>query len=556
MDMYAKDSSTSLIYNSVNSQSRNPWRASPFRRIPWLGLSAFLGALLGVGVAVSVLVVSNGQPASHWSIQPTVYLAIASAVTNILLHFALAEAVNIAWWRRATQDDAKIADLHRTWSYGNSLWAAIKSGRHINTVAVACMLVAIGPVNGPLFQRASRITVGRFAQDVNMEVLIAPELPDGYSGYLSGREQSPALLTSAFTVVVNDANTQAPTNVSSSGCTGKCETSVRGAGFAINCSTSTIPYTLTPTSSPNTDFNPNQEAVMNGTQAFGSYFLWGWEAPGTIDLGVQFKSTEAADGDLSIRNCTMQAAVVDYPVIINGNKSTIELAPNSTMFDDTVHNLTTVVMNSMTGPTTLGGLYKALSSTYDSTANLRFVGAVGYELITTGATANRYAVLGNTDTQPYANYTLSFSDPVNDLVQSVRDLMFRAAVAATANSTSQYVTAKQTSNQPIYQSNYMYMVLAAVCTALGWLATLPVFIGWWHVGRKVSLSPIETAKAFKAPMLRNTDSNADADALLKEVGNRKIRYGAVTVYGSELDGLEMNEPQLVRTPDSNQRFIG
>ncbi|KAL9125386.1 MAG: hypothetical protein Q9217_005400 [Psora testacea] len=550
-----KQPSVSYAYLPVDVTSRNPWRVSKFRRLPWLGFGALLGALLGVAAVIAILIESNGQPIAKWVLQPTVYLAIASAITNILMHFALSEGTNVAWWRRATQEDVKIADLHRHWNYGNSLWAAITSGRHLNMVAVACILVAIGPINGPLLQRASRVGFGTLRQTIDMEIKIAQRLPDGYTGYISGRGGMPALLTSEFNQIVNTANTQAAINVSTTGCTGECATSVRGAGFAINCSTSTMPFSLIPVDSPGV-FDTSQEAVMNGTRSFGSYFLWGHMNPGALSMGVQFKNSPACSGHLQLRNCSLQAAVVEYPVIVNGNKSTIELVPGSTMFDDTVINMTTVALNTMTGPSTLGGLYKALSDTYGSTANLRFVGAYNYELVTTGATANRYAILDPNTSRPEANCSLSFSDPSNDLIQAVRDMMFRTAIAAANSSDSQPVTAQETATLTVYQSHFLYLSLAALCTGLGWLATIPIFLGWWHVGRTVSMSPIETAKAFGAPTLRNLDSNADADMLLKEVGDRPIRYGAVAASSSGLDRLEMNDPQFIRTPRPGQTLVG
>ena len=515
-----------------------------------------MGALLGVAASVIILIQSNGQPTKKWSLQPTVYLAIASTITNIVLHFALTEGVTVAWWRRATKENTTIADLHRHWSYGDSLWAALMSGRHINMVAVASILVAIVPINGPLLQRASRVSLGQFKQDTDLSITIAQQLPDGYTGYLSGRGEQAALLTSAFTSTVNAANSQADINATSTGCSGRCATTIRGAGFAINCSVSTLPFSLTPVSpAPGQNFDNGQQAMANGTQVFGTHIYWGFSEPGTIHLGVQYKNSPACDGELQIRNCTMQSAVVDYPVIVNGNQSTIQLDPSTTMFDDTVLNLTTVTLATMAGPTTLGGFYKALSDTYNSMANLRFAGAVNYELTSTGATVNRYAILNSKRTS-YADCTLAFADPSSDLIKAIRDLMFRTAIAATNGSDPQLVKAQETTTLPIYQSHYLYLGLAVLFTALGWLATVPIFIGWWHVGRTVSLSPIETAKAFRAPMLDNADSNGDVDVLLKELGDRPVRYGAAATSGSQMDRLEMSEPQFVRTPHPEQTFVG
>lgn len=119
-------------------------------------------------------------------------------------------------------------------------------------------------------------------------------------------------------------------------------------------------------------------------------------------------------------------------------------------------------------------------------------------------------------------------------------------------------------NHPVYTSSYLFLTLAVLFSLLGWIATLPVFLGWWHLGRAVSLSPIETAKAFGAPGFNTEDSNADAKGILKDVGSREVRYGAMRTTISEELGDEakerirliMGEPQLVRSPNAGERFVG
>ena len=555
----------SYLYGVPEALQRNPWKSGIFRRLPWLGISAFLGALLGIGAAIAILIASNGKPTADWSVQPTVYLAIASAVTNILLHFALAEAVNVAWWSRASQTTTKVADLHRTWIYGNSLWAAVRSGRHVNKVAIACMLLALGPINGPLLQRASRVTLGEFRREANIEFTVAQALPNGYTGYLSGRGVNVALLTPKFTRVVVQDSTQAPINITSTGCIGQCSARIKAAGFAVNCSDSTDPYTLTPKiPAAGESYDVTQPATQKGTLAFLTTFYWNTRNPGALNMRVQFKPTSACDGSLTIRKCDLTAARVSYPVILNGNRSTIALAPSSTIFDDQVLNADEdIIREPDSGPTTYGGLYKYLLDSYNSTANLYFAGARGYDLHTTGATSNRYALLSDDVTPeqgslgPTSSCTLFFSDPSNDLLQAVRELMFRTAIlAANASTPPQRVMAQETVTLPVYNTQYLYMGLAVLCTMLGWLAVFPVWNGWWSVGRATSMSPIETAKAFRAPMLEGSDSNADADMLLKEVGDRELRYGAVTMYGGREQRLEMNKPQFVTPPEEGMRFDG
>lgn len=173
---------SSYGYDVIDKKG-NSWQPSFFRRAPWLGVIAMLGALIGVLAAIIVLYASNNKSIDDWTVQPTVYLAISSAATNIFLHFAFTEAVTVAWWRRALQRDTTIADLHRSWEYGQSLWAALTSGRHFNALALACILVAIVPINGPLLQRASRIRQGHFEQDTDMHINITHEIPEGYVSF-------------------------------------------------------------------------------------------------------------------------------------------------------------------------------------------------------------------------------------------------------------------------------------------------------------------------------------------------------------------------------------
>lgn len=170
---------SSCGYDVIN-QKGNSWQPNFFRRAPWLGLFAMLGAFIGMLAAITVLYVSNNKPIDDWTVQPTVYLAIASAATNIFLQFALTEAVTVAWWRRALQRGTTIADLHRSWKHGQSLWAALTSGRHFNVLALASILVATVPINGPLLQRASSIRQGHFEPDTDVHINIAHEIPEGY----------------------------------------------------------------------------------------------------------------------------------------------------------------------------------------------------------------------------------------------------------------------------------------------------------------------------------------------------------------------------------------
>ncbi len=153
--------------------------------------------------------------------------------------------------------------------------------------------------------------------------------------------------------------------------------------------------------------------------------------------------------------------------------------------------------------------------------------------------------------------------------------MFQTAIAAANSLTVRSVSAQQQATIAVYVSHYLYLGLASLFTALAIILVIPTFIAYWQLGREVSMSPIETAKAFNAPLLRNYDSNADAEHLIKNLGHMGVRYGAI-ISATGNDGLletrkhgasqsiadlsgrrlEMASPEYVVEPRKAWQFVG
>jgi len=70
------------------------------------------------------------------------------------------------------------------------------------------------------------------------------------------------------------------------------------------------------------------------------------------------------------------------------------------------------------------------------------------------------------------------------------------------------------------------------------ILVLCIFAGYHRLGRKVTMSPIEIAKAFNAPTLQGQDSNATVSDLLQELQDRGVRYGVVAIDEKTGGGLE------------------
>ena len=62
-------------------------------------------------------------------------------------------------------------------------------------------------------------------------------------------------------------------------------------------------------------------------------------------------------------------------------------------------------------------------------------------------------------------------------------------------------------------------------------ANFPRYRGWWEIGRPTTLSPLETAKAFGAPLLAECNSNDKVRDLIKNVGDRNVQYGTMRWRG-------------------------
>ena len=247
------------------------------------------------------------------------------------------------------------------------------------------------------------------------------------------------------------------------------------------------------------------------------------------------KNTPGCLGNLLVSNCTLVAATVQYSVELTS--STVSLANGTTMWDDIV--IGPLINGSWyedvynnDGKTTYGGMARALHHRFGSYMLSIYGGPVGYQTMGDGESATAY--IKNNQATP--NCDMTFDDPMDDMLAGARELMFRSAVSAGwfNNSYRQPISATETVAQNVYKSQYLFFGLAIMLFGLaimlfglGILFVTMTFNGYWQLGRRVTLSPIETSKAFNAPLLTNNDSNAPIRALLDEMCMRPVRYGAV-----------------------------
>lgn len=124
------------------------------------------------------------------------------------------------------------------------------------------------------------------------------------------------------------------------------------------------------------------------------------------------------------------------------------------------------------------------------------------------------------------------------MVAELQNLMFRTALSVPNNS-SRPLRLLQHGEKVIQQNHTVNVVklqdvsvfqvhsgsLAPGAAVMGvcLVVVVSTFYEWWKIRRPITMSPIEIAKAFNAPVLKANGVNGDLDRLLPIVGDRQVR---------------------------------
>ncbi|OAG09483.1 uncharacterized protein CC84DRAFT_1137177 [Paraphaeosphaeria sporulosa] len=108
---------------------------------------------------------------------------------------------------------------------------------------------------------------------------------------------------------------------------------------------------------------------------------------------------------------------------------------------------------------------------------------------------------------------------------------------------------------PIYHISSLLVALGVVFSLIGVVAVVPLYYGFWEMGRKVSLNPLEIARAFGAPFMEGLDGNTTPDMISVERGGMGVKYGALDRYGEQKKlRVEESGKVTVRMPWQGEIF--
>ncbi|KAI4725566.1 hypothetical protein E4T49_06685 [Aureobasidium sp. EXF-10728] len=199
-------------------------------------------------------------------------------------------------------------------------------------------------------------------------------------------------------------------------------------------------------------------------------------------------------------------------------------------------------------PTVLGGIAKVLNQYFAGTSSMHYDRGA-FSVNHTGAAG---ILPFNSSRVTSDGCDFEFRDPLDYSIQQINALMFVMATdpwySNTDNNQSltRQLKAQQYGLSIHYQTNrsFMYGALASILFCV--LCILPSYWGYWQLGRDVTLGPFEIANAFRAPILDHpTVANAPVKDLIREVGQREVKYGAM-VQGDASNRLAIAEPDAVR----------
>jgi hypothetical protein len=570
------DPSFSTTQSRHGRPADTSWKTGLWRRFPHTGMLSVLAAILASVCMIYIVSTSDGKPINHWKYQPTVYLSITYTIANLALQYALAQAVTMAWWIKALKGDSSVRDLHNIWAFGSSFVDILASPKSFNIVALAGLAVALAPINGPLLQRSSIVIERTRAELKNLTIPIALEFPDGYTGDIAAMRGSyePTAISGSFSEILKQHNNRQAINITNVGCEGTCKGTLLGAGYDIHCWNES-------TRATNADNRTREDAGFGWrTTPFVSEFTYEEVENPVINFTVLFKSEPVLEANYTTSKCILRPATVEYPILLTNNTMTLD--DTGSWKTDRTSKLRPAkfVPGRENSPTTHGGMWLYLDALYKSSMYADYSGVKGWRGGYDGAASYRY--VNDVGSMGWSSLdegaTLSFRDPTDDAMNTVREIAWRTALyipqdniktqntrsrlknqtkTEWADAYSQQVEVRQETKQIVYKSQYAYLGVAVALTLCASLCVLALSLGWWKLGRDVSLSPIEIAKAFAAPLLQDTNSNHSAKAILKDLGEDKLCYGTAWDDGGGVSAatLRFDRPGRSEKP-LNAQVIG
>ena len=513
--------------HTTDGKSRQ-WKTTYLRLAPLAGILCILMTLASMVTALGILVGSHDQPVESWTVQPSAYLAMCAAIANQSMRFAAFHGLVTTWWLKALQGST-LAQLHWNWRAGTTVGGAIMAGRNMGLLGLACISSTLIAIDAPLLQKATTVVP---ANPVTLNVTMAQELPTAYSGTWSrfSAKWSPLFNESIPSNEGNISNqiyswTRSPSlgvdwiknmPISGvvSGCPDSCKARIRAPALAVtSCKKRSLVANYTLPLDTRNLLTPDYTVSAPPLDTFGflvdvSLILDDQES---LNLITGYSRSEDCKGTFEYTICTLQSAVGEYEVLIDHD--TVTLAPTDptiiSLANNTLVNRTTISSTHKYGdkhPSTLSGVVALASIKYSAAVCYFTTDGIPWEASYGDDTTYLYL---NTSSLSASNHCASYLDPQKHVVRDLNKLMFHLGAAAMSEESASHLQSHLDPGLPlhtkttghlqgshnIFHTNLHWFGAAAVIELLCIVLVIPTYYGWWRLGRPVSFSPLEIAKA-------------------------------------------------------------
>ena len=182
----------------------------------------------------------------------------------------------------------------------------------------------------------------------------------------------------------------------------------------------------------------------------------------------------------------------------------------------------------------IGGFQYAGDYLFSSSADFLWAGAVSSTSLSGSLSNQMVKSSSESSFDLFISGDMAFNDPMDLMIDTMRDVAFRASVKAgkenaTITNARQTVPYTGSAVSSIYRTDYWFLGVAIVISLLGVISVGAAYNGWWQLGRDMSMSPLEIAKAFDAPLLVGTGSNVPGGQLPPYLRDYEVRYGAAPI---------------------------
>jgi hypothetical protein len=262
----------------------------------------------------------------------------------------------------------------------------------------------------------------------------------------------------------------------------------------------------------------------------------------TLEMTVKglVEVDESCIGTLITNVCKMHVGKVNFPLVIKGDNITFDTDRSRQFLSEPLvypGDMSTAKPGELTGP--LGALFWFGNIYFRGNSTMEYNKTSGnYSINESGPTAAQYL-----DTS-YRNTTqacqIGYTDPTEDIIAAFSDVLFRAAYYYSTNDSARSFPVSHAQPILVYRSVYSYLSAATALVFLAIVIASSTLWGWWELGRKVSLSPLETGKALGPQVLDNVNTPEDAEGIVRYAGARKVRFGET--FGAGANG----QPVIIR----------